>query len=80
MIGHGALAEPFAVQLPLAARRDQPVADQHLQDLIPSRTPPPSQGQAFAAPRQAVGPEAIQLQRLPQLPGQPTGTPLAWPA
>ena len=71
-IGHGTLAEPIAVQLPLAARRDQPVRDQHLQDLIPLR--------AFAARGKAVGPEAVELQRLPQLPGQPTGAPLARPA
>ena len=71
-VGHGTLAEPVAVQLPLAARCDQPVYDQHLQDLIPLR--------AFAARRQAGGPKAIQLQRLPQLPGQPTGTPLPRPA
>ena len=71
-VGHGALAEPVAVQLPLAARRDQPIRHQNLEDLIPAC--------AFAAWRQAVGPELIQLQRLPQLPGQPTGTPLARPA
>ena len=38
-IGHGTLAEPIAVQLPLAARRDQPIRDQHLQDLVPSCAP-----------------------------------------
>ena len=47
-------------------------ADQHLQDLIPPR--------ALAARWQAISPKAIQLQRLPQLPGQPTGAPLPRPA
>jgi len=68
-VSHGTLAKPVAVQLPLAARRNQPVCDQHLQDLVPLR--------ALTARRKAGGPELIQLQRLPQLPGQPTGTPLA---
>jgi hypothetical protein len=67
-VGHGAPAEPIAMQLPLAARRDQPVRHQYLQDLIPSRS--------LTARRQAVAPEAVQLQRLPQLPRQPTGAPL----
>ena len=77
-IGHGTLAEPIAVQLPLAARRDQVpgldpgIRDQHLQDLILLR--------ALTARRQAIGPEAVQPQRLPQLPSQPTGAPLARPA
>ena len=71
-VGHGALAEPVPVQLPLTARCDQPVCDQHLQDLIPLR--------ALAARGKASGPELIQLQRLPQLPGQPTGPPLPRPA
>src|SRR5271168_4517119 len=80
-IGHGTAAEPVTVQLPLAARpsvslasakltetpgRDQPVRHQHLQDLIPPR--------AFAVDRQTLGPEAIQLQLFPQLPGQPACT------
>ena len=44
-----------AVQLPLATRRDQPVRDQHLQDLVPLCT--------LAARRQADSPELVQLQR-----------------
>src|ERR1700760_340632 len=71
-IGHGTAAEPVAMQLPLAARGDQPVRHQHLQDLIPPR--------ALAVDRQTLGPEAIQLQLFPQLPGQPARTPLPWPA
>ena len=45
------------VQLPLAARRDQPVRHQHLQDLIPPR--------ALAINRQTLRPEAVQLQLFP---------------
>src|SRR6476469_4512106 len=59
-VGHGAVAKPIAMQLPLAARRDQAVRYQYLQHLIPSRTLP--------ARWQTVGPEAVQLQHLPQLP------------
>src|SRR5208283_3787447 len=43
----------------------------YLQDLVPSR--------ALAARRQAIGPEGVQLQGLPQLPRQPTGAPLPRP-
>ena len=71
-IGHGTVAEPLAMQPPLAARRDQPIGDQHLQDLIPACL--------LSARRQAIGPEPIELQLLPQLPGQPAGAPLARPA
>src|ERR1700739_2509322 len=71
-IGHGTAAEPVTVQLPLTARCDQPVRHQHLQDLIPPR--------ALAVDRQMLGPEAIQLQFFPQLPGQPACTPLPWSA
>ena len=58
-IGERALAEPLAMQEPLAAGRDQPVGDQHEQDLLPAR--------ALAAGRQARGEEAVELQLLPQL-------------
>jgi hypothetical protein len=71
-VGHGAVAEPLAMQLPLAARRDQPIRDQHLQDLVPARP--------LAAGRQTIRPELVQLQLLPQLPGQPAGAPLPRPA
>ena len=67
-IGHRAVAEPFAMQSPLAARRNQPVGREHLQDLIPPRS--------FPARRQPIGPEPIKLKLLPQLPGQPAGAPL----
>jgi hypothetical protein len=67
-IGHRAVAEPFPMQPPLAARRDQPVGDQHLEHMIPSRP--------LAARGQALGPEPVELQLPPQQPGQPTGAPL----
>ena len=38
-IGHGAPAEPLAMQPPLAAGFDQPVGDQDLQDLVRARFP-----------------------------------------
>src|SRR5437879_7255227 len=56
------------MQPPLAARSDQPVAGENLQDLIPPRSLP--------IRRQAIGPEPIELKLLPQLPGQPAGAPL----
>src|SRR4051794_41323139 len=70
-IGHGALAEPVAVQFPLAARRNQAIGHQNLKDLIPAR--------ALAARRQALLPEAIQFQLPPQVTGQPAGAPLPGP-
>ena len=60
-IGQRALAEP------LAAGRNQPVGDQHEQDLLPTR--------ALAAGRQARGEEAVESQLLPQLQGEPAGAP-----
>src|ERR1700674_678171 len=56
------------MQPPLAARRDQPIGREHLQDLIPRRS--------FPARRQPIGPESIKLKLLPQVPGQPAGAPL----
>ena len=67
-IGHGALAEPLAIQPPLAAGFDQPVGDQDVQDLVPARSLP-ARGQAF-------GPKPVELQVSPQEAGQPTGAPL----
>src|SRR5260370_7427716 len=70
-IGHRAVAEPFAMQSPLAARRNQPVGREHLQDLIPWRS--------FPARRQPIGPESIKLKLLPQLPAQPAAPPFPPP-
>src|ERR1700722_1425426 len=67
-IGHRAVAEPLAMQPPLAARRDQPVSRENLQNLVPARLLP--------VRRQPIGPESIKLKLLPQLSGQPAGAPL----
>jgi hypothetical protein len=39
-IGHRAVAEPLAMQPPFAARRDQPVSRENLQNLVPARLLP----------------------------------------
>jgi hypothetical protein len=55
-------------QPPFAARSDQPVGRENLQNLIPPRLLP--------AGWQPIGPEPIELKLLPQLSGQPAGAPL----
>jgi hypothetical protein len=67
-IGHRAVAEPLPMQSPLAARRNQPVGREYLQDLVPPRL--------LAARRQPLGPEPVKLKLLPQLSGQPASAPL----
>ena len=62
-IPHGAVLVPVPVQPPLAARIDQLVARQRLQDVQPAR--------ALAARRRPGSPEPIQLQALPQNERQP---------
>lgn len=52
-IGHGVVTEPFAVQPPFAARRDQSICHEGLENLIPPRT--------FATQRQARCPERVEL-------------------
>jgi hypothetical protein len=68
-VGHGAVEEPLAMQPPFAARVDQPIGRQHLQHVGPAR--------ALAARRQALAPEAIELQFAPQDAREPAGAPLA---
>jgi hypothetical protein len=68
-VRHGAGLEPVPVQAPLAARIDQAVAHQGLQDLVP--------GRALARGRQAGRKEAVQPQLPIELAGQPAGAPLA---
>ena len=68
-IAQRAVLVPVTVKPPLAARVDQPVADQDLQDVEPPR--------ALAARRQAPTPEAVQRQPVPQAQRQPTRPPLA---
>src|SRR5882724_6689313 len=48
-IGHRTVGEPFSVQAPLAARINQPVDRQRLQDVFPTG--------AFARSRQSLRPE-----------------------
>ncbi len=67
-IGHRTAAEPLPMQPPFATRRDQSVAGENLQDLVPPRPLP--------VRRQAIGPEPIELKLPPQLPGQPARAPL----
>ena len=62
---------PLAVQTPFAARIQQPINRQHLQNGFPIG--------AFATGRQALSPEGVQLQLLPEQTGEPTGAPLAGP-
>ena len=55
--------EPLPVQPPLTSGREQPISHQHKHHLVPAR--------ALAASRQALRPESVQLQALPQLQRQP---------
>ncbi len=70
-VDHGTVAKPCAMQLPFAARGDQPIGHQNLEDLVPARP--------FAARRQALGPEPVQLQFAPQLTREPARSPLPRP-
>src|SRR6202171_1352642 len=67
-VGHRAVAEPLAVQPPFAARSDQSIAGENLQDMIPPRSLP--------ARREGGGPEPIELKLLPQLPRPPGSAPM----
>jgi hypothetical protein len=71
-IGHGTALKPFAMQPPLAARRQQPVGRQQQQHPVPPR--------ALAARRQPSAPETIELKLAPQAQRQPASAPLARPA
>ncbi len=68
-VGHGAVLEPVAVEPPLAARVEQVVANERLEDVEPVGS--------LAAPRQARRPEAVEPEIAPQLHGQPAAAPLA---
>ena len=71
-IGHGAVAEPLAMQLPFAARGDQPIRRRNLENLLPARSLP--------ARQQTFGPEPIQLQFAPRQTREPARSPLPRPA
>src|ERR1700745_4110712 len=68
-IGHGTALKPFAMQPPLAARRQQPVGRQQQQHPVPPRT--------LAARRQPSAPETIELQLAPPTPRQTANAPPA---
>ena len=68
-IAQRAVLVPVAVKTPLAARVDQPVAGEDLQDVEPPR--------ALPARRQALTPETVQVQPVPQDQGQPARPPTA---
>ena len=68
-VAHRALLEPLPMQPPLAARRDQLIACQRLQDVQPTR--------ALARGRQGLGPKLVQPKLIPKNHGQPARAPLA---
>src|SRR5208282_3746860 len=70
-IAHSALLEPQPVQTPLAARIDEPVTDQRLEDVPPAGS--------FAGIGQTGRPEAVELQLLVELAGEPARAPLPRP-
>src|SRR5258708_18546661 len=65
------MLEPESVQSPLAARIDQSIADQRLQDVLPAGS--------FPRIRQPTRPEPIRLEPLIQMTRQPTRAPLPRP-
>ncbi len=67
-IADGAPVPPLPMQPPLAARIDQPVAGKRFQDVQP--------GGSLPARRQALLPEGIKLQLIPEIERQPAGAPL----
>src|ERR1700719_5005043 len=70
-ISHRALFKPLPMQPPFAARINESIADQGLQNMPPACSLP--------TVGQTVGPELIEPQLLVQFTGQPTGSPLSRP-
>jgi hypothetical protein len=70
-IGERALAVPFPMKPPFAARRKQPIGGHHEQHQIKAR--------ALAVGREPFGPKAIEPQLPPQAQRQPARAPLARP-
>jgi hypothetical protein len=71
-VGHGAALEPLAMQVPLAARREQSVGRQQQQHLVPACP--------LAAGAEPLGPEPVERQFAPQVHRQPAPAPLPRPA
>src|SRR6202011_464988 len=70
-ISHRALLKPLSMQPPFAARINESIANQGLQNMLPASSLP--------AIGQTLAPELIQAQLLVKLAGQPTGSPLPRP-
>jgi len=70
-IAHRRTLEPLAEQPPLAARIDQSIGDERLEDQVPAR--------ALAAGQQPFGPKLVESEFLIQMVREPAGTPLARP-
>src|SRR6266478_6874736 len=70
-ISHRALPKPLSMQTPFAARINESIADQGLQNMLPASS--------LSTIGQTLGPEIIQPQLLVQMAGQPTGSPLPRP-
>src|SRR5260370_8519851 len=70
-ISHRALLKPLPMQPPFAARINESIADQGLQNMLPACSLP--------TVGQTPGPELIEPQLLVQFAGQPTGSPLSRP-
>ncbi len=67
-VAHRAMLEPAPAPAPFAARRDQLIARQGLQDVQPTRS--------FARGRQRRSPKIVQSQLIPRNHSQPAGAPL----
>lgn len=70
-IAHRALLKPEPMQAPLAARIDEPVTHQRLQDVAPASS--------LAAVGQPLDPERLEPELRVELAGQPARAPLPWP-
>src|SRR5208282_4363611 len=70
-ISHRALLKPLPMQPPFAARINESIADQGLQNMLPASS--------LSTIGQTLGPEIIQAQLLVKITGQPTGSPLPRP-
>src|SRR5580693_3985862 len=65
-VSHCALLKPLPMQSPFAARINESIADQSLQNMLPASSLP--------TVGQTLGPELIQFQLLVKMAGQPTGS------
>jgi len=66
---HGAAIKPMAVEPPFAAGLQKPIATEQLEDMFPIG--------AFARGAEALAPEGVEFELLPQLGEEPAGPPLA---